>query len=83
MSPHLEQIVGYIHDLGISTTGGVWEPVPNTQHFTGDIVTNNAILSHQLAESDPEKYREVSDFAGDVCKGHGQFELLDKKFPRA
>ena len=81
MSPHLEHRIGYTNDIGSMTIGAIWKSVPNTQHFTGDTVTNNSITSHQLASDDPENYREVADIAGDVCDGFNQFHLLDNKYP--
>ncbi len=69
MAPHAQEFTGeYRHDLGDMQIGAIYKDVPNTQHFTGDD-TANAQRAHELITDDPDKYREVADWAGPVCDG--------------
>ena len=71
MAPYIEvkcqAVVAVVGDAASELTFGThWEPVPKTDHETGDVNSENAKRAHELLASDPN-CREVKDKKGEPC----------------
>jgi hypothetical protein len=78
MSPHIEQLCSFPPGTYPGLEGDIYLPIEGTNHIENDN-SEAAKKSHELAEKQPEVFKEVADDEGKVCEGSDRITLILKK----